>query len=78
MERIDLRAIFKGQPEYALFLEPKPGESVWPHQGCPCWAARRYTLLTDPDHECWCCKYADFHLNQDKALEVGICKYSKK
>ena len=78
VEKIDLRTIYKGQPEYELFSAPKPGESVWPHQGCPCWTARRYTLLATPDHECWCCAFADFHLGQDKALEVGICQYPKK
>ena len=78
VEKIDLRTIYKGQPEYELFPAPKPGESVWPHQGCPCWTARRYTLLANPDQECWCCAFADFHLGQDKALEVGICQYPKK
>ena len=78
MGRIDLRTIYKGQPGYALFPEPKPGESVWPHQGCPCWTARRYTLLGDPDHECWYCKYADFHLKERISLDVGICCWPKK
>ena len=24
---------------------------------------------------CWYCRYADFHLKEERALEVGICKW---
>ena len=75
MENITLRDLFKGDPEYELFLEPKPGRSVWPHQGCPCWKPRKSLLTRAPDQECWYCACADFHLDREVALEVGVCLY---
>lgn len=27
---------------------------------------------------CWYCRYADFHLKEERALEVGICKWPHK
>lgn len=71
----EMREAFPGRPEYEFFDEPKPGENVWPHQGCPCFLARRDTVPDDPGRECWYCRHANFHLTQPKALKVGVCRY---
>ena len=78
MEKLTLRSCFKDRPEYMLLDEPPAGGNVWPHQGCPCFLARLHTLPPDPGQECWYCAYADFHLDRDRALDVGICQYPKK
>ena len=75
MANVILREIFKGDPAYQLFGAPRPGRSVWPHQGCPCFTPRESLFLRDPDRECWYCAHADFHLDREVALDVGICLY---
>ena len=51
---------------------PKPGGSVWPRQSCPAFTPRKEHLPIE-GRQCWFCRYADFHLTQPVALEVGIC-----
>ena len=51
---------------------PNSGGSVWPRQSCPAFMPRKGHLPTE-DSQCWCCRYADFHLTRPVALEVGIC-----
>ena len=51
---------------------PKPGGSVWPRQSCPAFLPRQGHLSIEGP-QCWFCRYADFHLTQPVALEVGIC-----
>lgn len=50
---------------------PNPGGNVWPKQWCPAFTARK--TASPGMEECWFCRYADFHLDKPKALEVGIC-----
>lgn len=59
-------------PEKRLLWSPRPGQSVWPGQCCPSFAARHSETLK-VERECWFCRYADFRLKQPVALEVGIC-----
>ena len=53
------------------FDRPRCRQSVWPHQVCPKYQERGNSLAVEPT--CYFCKYADFHLNETVALEVGIC-----
>lgn len=55
--------------------EPRIGGSVWPRQSCPACTLRTAALAMDRD--CWHCKYADFHLREPVALDVGICCWPK-
>lgn len=50
----------------------QPGQNVWPKQSCPSFAPRS-AVMAGRMRECWYCKYADFHLTEPVALEVGIC-----
>lgn len=50
---------------------PRAGGSVWPEQGCPAFAPRITGIGCT--RECWSCRYADFRLREQVALEVGIC-----
>lgn len=78
MDDFKLRDTYKDDPAYELFDKPKPGHSVWPHQGCPRFTPRNSLFLGELDQECWYCACADFHLDREVALEVGICLYPKK
>lgn len=79
MSNTDLREIFKGCSGYELFSQPQTGRNVWPHQACPRFSPRRCCLFVpDVETACWYCRFADFHLNQPVALEVGICCYSAR
>ena len=51
--------------------EPRVGGSVWPQQCCPAFVPRK-SVWVDWG-ECWYCKYADFHLTEPVALDVGVC-----
>ena len=52
---------------------PNAQGNVWPKQSCPAFTERENAVpgMT----ECWYCRYADFHLDKPKALEVGICNW---
>lgn len=50
---------------------PRTDQSVWPGQRCPSFDPRQTaSALT----ERWFYRYADFHLDRDFALDVGICR----
>lgn len=53
------------------FSKPNKNGNVWPRQYCPGFSPRENATMI----ECWYCKYADFHLNQPKALDIGICNF---
>lgn len=52
-----------------------PGGSVWPDQRCPVFAGRRVGLCAV--RSCWFCRYANFHLQEQRTLEVGVCCWPK-
>lgn len=54
-----------------MFRKPRTGRSVWPRQRCPAFSARSVRL--GRARECWFCRYANFHLREQVALEVGVC-----
>lgn len=53
---------------------PNSGGNVWPRQSCPAFTPRGGAA----EKTCWYCVYADFHLDKPRALDVGICNWSKK
>ncbi len=53
---------------------PTPGGNILPEQVCPCWQPRT-TVMMAAFRECWNCRYADFHLDRSRALDVGVCEY---
>jgi len=61
-------------PKERLLPGPRVGRSVWPGQCCPRFRPRRSGAGL-AWAECWFCRYADFHLDQEAALDVGICCY---
>ena len=61
--------------EDRLLREPRVGGSVWPKQRCPAFTPRKNVPPEQP--ECWYCRYADFHLKEPVALEVGFCCWPK-
>ncbi len=61
-------------PTERLLPAPRVDQSVWPGQCCPSFKAR-YSAAGPVWAECWFCQYADFHLDHDVALDVGICCY---
>ncbi len=59
-----------------VLRKPRPGGSVWPGQRCPGFAPR--TVGLGPAAvDCWSCRYADFHLVERVALDVGVCCWPK-
>lgn len=63
----------KNLPNSEDFPSHQSGKSVWPHQHCPEFKMRQTKFHALP--ECYYCKFADFHLTEPVALEVGICCY---
>lgn len=57
--------------EGSVLRTPMTGRSVWPEQRCPVFSAR--TVGLSCGSVCWFCRYANFHLREQMALEVGIC-----
>lgn len=55
---------------------PRMGGSVWPGQCCPQFAPR--TVALGMARQCWFCQYADFHIREPVALDVGICCWPKE
>lgn len=55
---------------------PNAEGNVWPKQVCPAFEPRTNTL--SGLRQCWYCRYADFHLNKPKALDVGMCCWPQK
>lgn len=57
-------------------VAPNADGNIWPKQSCPAFEPRERAVLGLS--QCWYCRYADFHLEKPKALEVGICNWPKK
>ena len=55
---------------------PNAEGNVWPKQVCPAFEQRNDTPIGL--RQCWYCRYADFHLEKAKALDVGICCWPEK
>ena len=51
--------------------QPRAGCNVWPEQTCPAFRLRGVGLCGRQC--CWFCRYANFHLLEQNALEVGVC-----
>ena len=62
--------------EKEIYKIPKRDGNVWPDDICPAYTPRKEAISCLKG--CWYCKYADFHLKAERALEVGICKWPKK
>jgi hypothetical protein len=56
-----------------FFENPNANGNVWPFQRCPAFSPRVDAF----ENNCWHCRYADFHLDREKPLEVGICCFPK-
>lgn len=56
-------------------LAPNAEGNIWKDQICPAFTRRKNAPLVD---QCWCCVFADFHLDQPRPLDVGVCYYPKK
>ncbi len=59
-----------------VYDTPNREGSVWPDDICPAYTPRQDAI--DCLKGCWYCKYADFHLREEKVLDVGICTWPKK
>lgn len=55
--------------------KPRAGGSIWPEQHCPVFAPRAEGLGFR--QACWFCQYANFHLRERIALDVGVCCWPK-
>lgn len=55
---------------------PNAGGNVWPEDKCPAYTKREGSI--DGLSGCWYCRYADFHLKQERALDIGVCKWPSK
>ena len=55
---------------------PNVEGNVWPRQVCPVFEPRNDTPIGL--HQCWYCRYADFHLEWQHSLEVGVCYWPKR
>lgn len=55
--------------ENMLFDKPNSDSNVWPYQCCPVFTPRSEGCIK----ECWYCRYADFHLDRAKSVDIGIC-----
>lgn len=56
--------------------KPQANSNVWPDDVCPAFTKRHNA---DADiKECWYCRYADFHLKEERPLDVGVCNWPDK
>ncbi|MCI8740412.1 MAG: hypothetical protein HFG10_09930 [Oscillibacter sp.] len=62
--------------ERRAFSKPRTGYSVWPGQSCP--AFTRRVVRLGESGGCWFCRYANFHLRESVALEVGVCCWPRE
>ena len=67
----DSGLLLTGNREY--FEVPNKNGNVWPENLCPAYTPREEAIKSLKG--CWYCRYADFHLTEERALEVGICKW---
>ena len=58
------------------FEMPNKNGNVRPEDLCPAYTPREEAI--ESLKGCWYCRYADFHLKEERALEVGICKWPYK
>ena len=58
------------------FEVPNKNGNVWPGNLCAAYTPREDAIYSLK--ECWYCRYADFHLKEERALEIGICKWPHK
>ncbi|MCI8328247.1 MAG: hypothetical protein HFG02_01145 [Oscillibacter sp.] len=61
--------------EEPVLARPRTGRSVWPRQHCPAFTLR--TVRLGSGTGCWFCRYANFHLREPAALDVGVCCWPK-
>lgn len=59
--------------EHKEYDIPNRNGNVWPQDICPAYTAREGAI--ESMKGCWYCRYADFHLTEERALEVGLCKW---
>lgn len=57
--------------EDAPLSAPNTEGNVWPKQVCPAFEVRASAQVEL--RQCWYCRYADFHLDKPRALDVGVC-----
>ena len=62
--------------EDSTLKAPNAQGNVWPGQVCPAFEPR--STAPEKLRQCWYCRYADFHLDQPRSLEVGICYWPQK
>lgn len=62
--------------EDAPLSVPNTEGNVWPLQRCPAFEVRKGA--PEGLKQCWFCRYADFHLDRPRALDVGVCYWPKK
>lgn len=55
---------------------PNKGGNVWPQDICPAYTERDGAI--EALKGCWYCTYADFHLKEERALDVGVCKWPNR
>lgn len=55
---------------------PNQNGNVWPEEICPAYTPREGAL--ESLQGCWYCRYADFHLKEARALDVGWCRWPSK
>ena len=65
----------KRKADKKVLGKPRAGGSVWPEQRCPAFTPRAEGLGCLGG--CWYCRYGNFHLHEQVALEVGICCWPK-
>ncbi|MBU3194860.1 hypothetical protein [Clostridium algidicarnis] len=65
----------KSRKEDQHLDKPNKDGNVWPKQTCPAFTSRESAAVGI--YECWYCKYADFHLEKPKPLDVGVCRFPK-
>ena len=56
-----------------VFEVPNKNGNVLPEDLCPEYTPREGAI--ESLKGCWYCRYADFHLKEERALEIGICKW---
>lgn len=66
----------KRRRDDAPLFAPNAEGNVWPKQFCLAFEPRADAPIGL--RQCWYCRYADFHLDKPRALEVGVCYWPKR
>lgn len=74
MRKVDCRMHM--DKEHHDYLAPNRDSNVWPNDICPGYTPRDGAI--ESIKGCWYCRYADFHLKELKALDVGVCCWPTK